>query len=253
MTDSLKKVDLLSTQQVGRVMDNKDPRKLLRLKVYVKGIYEESDVTKLPWVFPLADASRGGRPDSGGFSVPEIDSEVLVSWPSGDVYSPYYSLGRSNALVTPKEPFAGEGDSYPNSTGFITPNLVWGKIDKEKEFEEFYSKNSGKLLHFDKSGNLQVNIPGKLILKIGGDIQIQTDTDFVLVSKGKTVVVAADNIQLEGKMIHENSGISSGYKSTVEASIAEIEQLLQELKQKAENVRARTDEVKSKIGKETTK
>ena len=75
---------------IGIVTDNNDPKKLGRLKVFC-AIYEDMDLEALPWCFPTLNTFLGNSPDSISFSVPEIGSQVRVSFPTKDKYAPYYS------------------------------------------------------------------------------------------------------------------------------------------------------------------
>lgn len=279
--DHLNKVDLLSTQQVGRVVDNNDPRHLLRVRVYVKGIYEESDVSKLPWAFPKGDSGLGGKPDSSNFQVPEIGSEVLVTWVGKDVYHPFYTGGRSNSLTVPQEPFI---EDYPNSVGTITPN-EWFKNNKTQQYLEYFAHELGKYVKWDGEGNLIINIPKSLQIQIGSELQIGVGGSTTL-SSGNNNVLTAGNIcyvsatngfgtagggmnasftgavhikspqviSLDGSQVHLNSGMGQDPSTPSEVSallrtMASIDEELQALKQQAQAIAARVAAVQDKIGK----
>lgn len=283
--DHLKKVDLLETQQIGRVVDNKDPRMLQRVRVYVRGVYEDPDTSKLPWVFPKSDAGLGGKPDSSNFQVPEIGSEVLVFWPNKDIYHPFYEGRRLNELSAPKEPF---DDCYPHSYGQIDSTLQWWKVNKEQKSTEYFSKELGKLMYWDGAGNLHLNIPANLILHVGGELQIGVGASTTLSSGvnnifscGNVCYVSATNgfstigggggcrasfngplyihssgeISMDGSVIHQNSGHYPGNYPTpsemesLQTALANIQEKIQQLAQVAENIKARVDANKEKIGK----
>lgn len=283
--DHLKKTNLLDAPQVGRVVDNKDPRMLQRIKVYVRGIYEDPDPSKLPWCFPKNDSGLGGKPDSSNFQVPEIGSEVQVFWPNRDFYHPFYSGRRLNELTAPKAPF---DESYPNSYGTIDSTLQWWKVNKEQKYTEYFSKELGKLIRFDGEGNLVINIPKSLIIKIGSELQIGVGGSTTLNSGNNNVMtcgnvfyVGATNgfsttggsgginafvsgpvhiqssatITLDAPSVHHNSGLGPGPSpvpfevGALSAALAEVQNKIQELTQIAEGIKARVDAVKDKIGK----
>ncbi|MFA5071265.1 MAG: phage baseplate assembly protein V [Candidatus Pacearchaeota archaeon] len=284
-TKDSKSVNLLKTQQVGRVVDNNDPRKLLRVKVYVKGVYEDADVSKLPWAFQNADSSLGGKPDSSFFAVPEIGSEVLVSWPTNDPYHPYYGGRRQNSLTAPQEPF---DEDYPNSYGTIDSAGHWFKINKESKFFEFFSSFVGHHVKFDGAGNLTISIPKNVTLQVGSELQIQVGASTIISSGinhiqncGNTMYLNANNgygitgggggvnisapgrvsirsnadITMDAPQIHENSGLSPGALPTpseysaLQGAIDSINTTITDLNRQAQNIQARLTEVADKIGK----
>ena len=75
---------------VGIVADNEDPKKLGRCRVFCS-LYEDIDLEALPWCFPTLETFLGNSPNSIAFSVPEIGSQVRVTFPTHDKYAPYYS------------------------------------------------------------------------------------------------------------------------------------------------------------------
>lgn len=257
--EHLNKVDLLSTPQVGKVVDNKDPRMLQRVRVFVKGIYEDSDPNKLPWAFPKGGSGLGGKPDSSSFQVPEIGSEVLITWTSKDVYHPFYEGRRLNELTAPKDPFL---EDYPESYGNINSNLEWLKVNKKQKYVEFFSKELGKFIKFDGEGNLVINIPKDLIINIGGKAGLKAGAGIAVISGGKTVLDSSGSINaqsgsfitFDAPMIHKNSGLfgmGQGEISDLESKLADVMSKIQELTAVAEEIKKRVDAVKDDIGTKT--
>jgi hypothetical protein len=255
----LNQPDLLSTAQVGKVVDNKDPRFLQRVRVFIKGIYEETDVNKLPWCFPKGDSGLGGKPDSSSFAIPEIGSEVSVTWVNKDIYHPFYQGRRLNELTAPKEPFL---EDYPESYGTINSNLEWLKINKKQKYLEFFSNELKKFLKLDGDGNLVINIPTDIVLHVGGKIKLQVDGGFAVKCGGKTVLDSSGGVHtqsgeiitFDAPMIHKNSGLfgmGQGEIAEIESAISTLQSKLQELTQLAESIKSRVDSVKEDIGKKT--
>ena len=284
MLDHLGAKDLLSVPQVGKIVDNKDPRMLLRVKVYIKGIYEDADPNKLPWCFPKPGSDLGGRPDSSSFHVPEIGSEVSVFWPNRDLYHPFYEGRRVNELTAVKAPY---DESYPNSYGQIDSTKQWFKVNKETGMTEFYSDTLKKMIQFDGEGNLVLNIPKSMILKIAGEVQISVGGSSIL-SSGNNVVITAGqdiymsagrnisstgggtsssyysgalnvrsgaSINLDAPIINENCGIAPGPApapgeiSALQQAVADIQAKITQLTQTAQAIADRVAANLDKIGK----
>lgn len=288
LSDTMQKVDLLKTQQVGRVVENNDPRQLLRIKVYVKGVYEDSDVSKLPWVFPKGDSGLGGKPDSSSFFVPEVGSEVLVYWPTGDIYSPYYEGRRLNSMTAPKEPFVGPDADYPNTYGMLDSSGQWFRVNKLQKFFEYFSSNVGHFVKFDGDGNLTIKIPKNVILQVGGELQIGVGGSSIISSGVNHVNTAGNNtfmsacnsfgmtggggginsscagpvhiqsgsvFSIDAASIHENSGTYPGGSGTpteisaLQSALSAIQSTIQGLSNQAQAIQQRLSEVADKIGK----
>lgn len=72
------------------VMDNKDPKKLNRVKVVVKGLTDHIPTDNLPWAECRTITPSG----KGGSSFkPAVGAHVLVQFGNGDVNDPYYTGG----------------------------------------------------------------------------------------------------------------------------------------------------------------
>jgi hypothetical protein len=102
----------------GPVVDNKDPKKLGRVKVNIPGVAEPTG-----WAFPLGWAGAGGK-KRGGWSPPPVGAEVGVMFKMGDPDHPRYLPGFPGEGETPDEveeasvedavkvPFVFNGDRF---------------------------------------------------------------------------------------------------------------------------------------------
>ena len=140
----------LSVPHYGIVKDNNDPSKLGRVKVWIEGMLE-LETTVLPWVSPLMSSFLGGSNNSGFFSVPEIDSQVVVTFPFDDIYFGFY-IGY---WLTPDTKVTTFDTNYPNVYGFkdSTGNIF--KIDKTAGTVDF-THSSGTTIHIDSAGAVTV-------------------------------------------------------------------------------------------------
>ena len=111
---------------IGDVIDNKDPKKLGRLKVRISAYADLRDEA-LPWASPIL-GSHGNSQDYGGLNVPEIGSQVRVTFPSKDFTAPYYSGAELNERT--RTTFFD--DDYPNTYGYKDSVGNFVRINKER-------------------------------------------------------------------------------------------------------------------------
>ncbi len=156
---------------IGIVADNNDPKKLGRLKVFC-AIYEDMDLEALPWCFPTLNTFLGNSPDSISFSVPEIGSQVRVSFPTKDKYAPYYSGCEMNE----RNRCTFFDDDYPNCYGHKDSVGNFTKINKATGVNLYQHKsttnveilNDGTTTFTTPNGQyLQIDPKGNLIGEIG--------------------------------------------------------------------------------------
>ena len=94
----------------AKVVDNKDPDKYGRVRVWVPDTMPEVDPSKGMWAFP-ANNPVGGRNTEGGDAkyygssyIPENGSYVWIFFESGNINRPYYfgSLDIKSSKVLPE-------------------------------------------------------------------------------------------------------------------------------------------------------
>jgi hypothetical protein len=187
MIDNPQKVDNLKKPQKGKVVYNLDPLKLGRIKCYVRGIYEDSDHTKLPWAFPKNPTGLGGKPDCSSFCVPEIDSEVTIVFPFGDENTPFYDGYWQSKLTTQSSLFSKD---YPNTYGWVDSVIEWFRINKIEPSLEFFRSTLGDLIRIDKDGNLLINVPASLIINVGDSFRVKGGVSSFSVSQSNISVVS---------------------------------------------------------------
>lgn len=171
----LRKPDIFSKTYQGIVVDNADPKKLGRIRCKVEDVLESPSNSRLPWCYPQNPFGLGGRIDLSSFSVPEIDSEVVISFPYQDIYYPVYIGFRQNTPTTHQTLF---DEDYPESYGWIDSVIQWFKSNKAKPYLEYFRQTLKDCLRLDEQGNLWINVPKSLIINVGGHFHLNVLNDF---------------------------------------------------------------------------
>lgn len=277
LIEHLKRDNIHLFPQKGVVVDNDDPKKLGRIKCTIKNRWEESDTSKLPWVFPILHYFLGGRPDLSFMSVPEIDTELIIIFPFEDEYSPFYVGYWLNENT--KSPVFEE--DYPESWGIVDSTPQWVRINKSKPYTEYYNSVED-LVRFDEEGNVWINVPKSLHIQVGENfnlkvgqnsstkvsggnilnaeagISIQTGGNHCIEAAGNVTsesgrvtelksgsdagINAAGIAVIEGSMVDINSGIVLGI---VDSDVGTLDSLLAELDSKMSDMDAKLSELKS--------
>lgn len=138
----------------GKVVENRDPEELGRVKIE-SYVWEGVPKDKLPWAFPLFHAYIDTNRDRGWFSVPEIGSEVLVTFPFEDIYFPAYM---SRVMSKPHKVTRRLRKNYPKRYGWMDDKENWWIVDKQEDFIEL-RHTSGLIVHINRDGDLKILHP----------------------------------------------------------------------------------------------
>ena len=187
-------VDPTTMSYIGSVVDNNDPKKLGRIKVQI-AVYADLNPEAIPWASPLL-ASHGNSQDYGGINIPEIGSQVRVTFPSKDFTAPYYSGAELNE--TTRTTFFD--DDYPHTYGYKDSVGNFIKVNKERGTAQIQHSSTtnmqvspdgsikvglagGAYFIFDSGNNFDINIgtldisgsaDGSLNIEAGNEINIST-------------------------------------------------------------------------------
>lgn len=182
LVDEFRAIDQLRYPHRGVVKDNDDPLKLGRVKCLIQGLFpEEADLPDaeeggsiydaLPWIYPWSSTMLGGRTDSSFFAVPDLESELTVQFPYGNIYAGFYT----GYWQTPGTHLGEHNTGYPDSYGFRDVTGTSLLIDKAFKVLEFFHA-SGVQINMDEEGNITINAPGSLSLLVGqGETGIRID------------------------------------------------------------------------------
>ena len=134
---------------VGVVEDNKDPKRLCRVKIRVFNVFDDIPVEDMPWAVPWKDL--GGHEAD----IPEIGKVMSVVFDEGNPYKPeYIRADHFNINLENKLKQISEEDY-----------LSFGSLMFDHSTQIFVSKSTGlKLDHeytninLDKNGNINLNL-----------------------------------------------------------------------------------------------
>lgn len=220
---------------IGIVADNNDPKKLGRLRVFC-AIYEDMDLDALPWCFPTLGTFLGNSPDAINFSVPEIGSQVRVSFPTKDKYAPYYSGCEMNT----RNKCTFFDDDYPNCYGSKDSVGNFTKINKRTGINTYQHKSTtnveimddgtttfstpnGQYLQIDPQGNVIGEISTVSLIGQGHFSYTNGGTNFTMnggavefISCGPFTVEAPlssfkGNLTVSGNLGSESAGSTIAY------------------------------------------
>ena len=215
-------VDPTAMSYIGNVVDNNDPKKLGRIKVQIS-VYADLKPEAIPWASPLL-ASHGNSQEYGGINIPEIGSQVRITFPSKDYTAPYYSGAELNS--TTRTTFFD--DDYPHTYGYKDSVGNFMKINKERGTVQFQHSSStnvqvapdgsvkvglagGAYFIFDNSNNFDLNI-GTLDINGTADGSLNIDANNeVNISTGQMNIKG--NVNIDGDLNLKN-GVSGSFMAT---------------------------------------
>ncbi len=233
-------------QQLGRVTNNDDPKKLGRIKVSFGWMENKAET---PWI---SVASPYTSPDAGFYFVPAVKSRVLVGFEDGDVEKPYCIGTLFDEDANPDSAWTGNTDK--------TNAKIHAIRTQSGQTIELYDESGGeKIKIYDTDGNNEItldsatgeiNIKGtnKIVIESGDklslqakDIEIKADSG-ITIEAGQALEQKGSNIKSEANSGYEIKGanieiaanaslkaegnataeISSGGVTTVKGSMVKI-------------------------------
>ncbi|MBK9418965.1 MAG: hypothetical protein IPN62_17210 [Flavobacteriales bacterium] len=194
----------------AKVVDNKDPKKLGRVRVEF-----EWGEARSPWlrtVWPHAGKDRGF------YFVPEVDDEVIVG----------FEMGRARAPYVIGSLYNGENGQPGQFNDKNELKIIRTRSGNEVIFDDTgiitIRNNKNKIeLNCKSDGTLTIQTDGELVLKAGKDIQLEAGGAVKMVSgkefsikSGKDLKVAANaNVELKAMA---NATLKATGNASVEAT-----------------------------------
>lgn len=192
---------------IGVVTDNKDPDKLMRVKVKIPSLSAQ-DTT---WWIPVV--SYGAGKERGWFFLPEVNDEVLVAFEHGDMNRPIVLGALWNGKDKPPEQQASSNDKrviksrsgstieLDDSKNTITVSDGGGKgvlTFKADDNKMILEAKSGDVVILCPSGNLQVVADGGIDLKASANLDVRGDQNASISGQGGTTLKASGMVSVTG-------------------------------------------------------
>jgi len=187
----------------GVVIDNNDPKKLLRVRVRVRELHREVEDEDLPWCMPMnLGGGMGMNGRVGSINVPVNGTRVLISYLDDSQYYPVYTSWRVDETSIPEELKA----DYPDVYGMIDAAGNLFTVNTKTKVVKFHHSSGTK---FEIAANGGVNLTAAQSVTVGGH------GDINVLGTGKVTVVGAGNIDMRGPRIDMNKSTSGPQPTAV--------------------------------------
>ena len=182
----------------AKVMDNKDPKQLGRVRVQFLWQEEQDPNLMTPWI---RMTQPYGGDDKGFYFIPEIGEEVMVDFENSNAEKPYVVGTLWHGIHLPRS----------NWRNFTETNDVKGIRTRNGHGLVFYDNhdNVGFVLLYDKESN-RIALDGdklKIHLESRGNIEMYADKDIIM-EAGNNIIQKAGCNRIS--TIAEADNVSSG-------------------------------------------
>jgi uncharacterized protein involved in type VI secretion and phage assembly len=167
---------------IGIVTDNKDPDKLLRVKVKIPAISAQDQT----WWIPVV--SLGAGKERGWFFLPEVNDEVLVAFEHGDINRPVVLGALWNGKDKPPE------EQSSSNAKRVLVSRAGSRIELDDEKNTIVVKDGGGKGEITfKADDNKLTIEAK-----SGDVVIKAAKDLTIVADGGIEMKASMNMDVRG-------------------------------------------------------
>lgn len=213
---------------LGKVVDNKDPLGIGRVKVEIPNLFDPGE-SSVPWIGAHRQSPFGYGPNFGVYGSPQIGTTVRVKFQNGNAH---YGLSEADEY---NKSIANAKFKDPNTWGFRDPSGSELFVNMTTKAWEF-THASGVSIKYNAEGDNKVtivrnqettiggsntetvegdqtqNISGDLSIVVEGNASIQTTNgNLSLTSQGPTSIAASDvnvaasgNVNITGGVVNLN-------------------------------------------------
>lgn len=238
--------------QRARVVDNKDPEQLGRIRVQF--LWQELTTPERysPW---LRITQPHGGDDKGFYFIPEIGEEVMVAFENGNAEKPYVVGTLFHGKQHP-------GNQWPDNNNNVkairTRNGHTVEIhdegsggyiriyDYQKENYILTFSTDEKLIKLESTGNIELYAANDIIMHAGHDINASADNG-IFIAAGNDMQRTADNDIREyagndrNTNISVNDSLNVGENNFIQIGDNKDEQVAHKVQLTAENIRVEAE------------
>jgi hypothetical protein len=198
ISDHIRPTNSLQKTYQGRVLltDADEDKKLGRIKVLVPGLWEETDLAKLPWIYPKHPAGLGGSNVTSNFMVPNVGSYINVEFPYEDVYSGFYT----SYFHDPNTHIGIFNEDYPSSYGWRDEQNTYFKVNRAKKSLELHHASGAAL---EMAADSEITMRSRKGMRFVSE-DGQTELFFDMVT-GKIQMSPKDGLEMGGPKTTVNS------------------------------------------------
>lgn len=185
---------------VGEVIENNDPQKLNRIKVYIE-LWDYMTTDEMPWVKPSGSGMTGSSSSNYVHEIPEIGSQVRVSFPSQNPDDPQYS----GVEVTTENKGGIFDEDYPNTYGRkdSAGNIT---MTNKRTGITVYKHHSGTDIQFEKDGAVTLTMPNGSYAHCDADGTWFFKGPRCTIAMEEEIALFSNEINLNADKINLNSG-----------------------------------------------
>ena len=238
--------------QRARVVDNKDPEQLGRIRVQFLWQELTTPDRYSPW---LRITQPHGGDDKGFYFIPEIGEEVMVGFENGNAEKPYVIGTLYHGTQRPGRQWP---DNSNNVKAIRTRNGHTVEIhdegpggyiriyDYQKENYILTYSTDEKLIKLESTGNIELYAQNDIIMHAGHDINASADND-VFIAAGHDMQRTADNDIREhagndrSTNIDHNDSLNVSENQFIKIGDNRDDQIAHKLQVSAENIRVEAD------------
>jgi uncharacterized protein involved in type VI secretion and phage assembly len=199
--EAQQEADRIYEPMIGIVTDNKDPDKLMRVKVKFPALSEQ-DTTW--WISVI---SYGAGKDRGWFFLPEVNDEVLVGFEHGDINRPVVIGALWNGSDAPPE------EQSSGNPKRVLVSRSGSRIEFDDDANTIVIKDGGgkgeitfkaddnKLIIEAKSGDVVFTAPSdEMQIKATDAIEMKADMNMDIRAKSEAKLTGKGGAKLEASM-----------------------------------------------------
>lgn len=211
-----------SPNQLGTIADNKDPKKLGRVRIHFP--WMENDRVMTPWINVVTPYTQN---NSGIYFVPAISTRVLAGFEGGDVEKPYCIGALFDETFPPDSAWAGDynnKDAKVHAIRTVSGQTIELHDESGKEKIRIYDTSNKNEITLDTAnGEITIKATEKLTIN-AKEIEIKAQNG-IKIEAGQGLEQKAMDIKTEAQKGLEQKAmeIKTEAQTTLEAKATSVE------------------------------